>query len=395
MKIALVVPTPYPDTSLLPPLAVAYVAAILEQQRHIVRIYDLALSVDVSAADALAPLRTFRPHVIAFASNDPQTRAMLRSAVQPCEAQIIDLDFDLRGMQPSVFATKISPRGRVYSDGANEQNVIFNGLTSLEGHLDSLPFPARHLLALEQYPLSTPDGDLQTTLLPGQWMAQGQVQFRSATQIIAELRCIAHEHGIRHVVFLDPPLTHDLAWLRGMLYDLAAADLGIGWEGRVCYSCLTDELLQQFQSAGCEILGLEFQAAEVLDSRDKRAALTEVVNQAHELGMMVRAHILLAPPYDAIPALVDLSATFRLDDVRFTVEQRAAQHATIEQGDAPIERMAEMARMRYLSRRRREFFFDRYGPQLGPMLWRVGRAGLLGRTWQHYADGGLGDPMSI
>jgi len=25
---------------------------------------------------------------------------------------------------------------------------------------------------------------------------------------------------------------------------------------------------------------------------------------------------------------------------------------------------------------------------VGPMLWRVGLAGLLGRTWQRYADGG-------
>jgi hypothetical protein len=370
-------------------------AAILEQQRHIVRIYDLALCGDAAVIEALAPLLTFRPQVIAVVSGDQRARAIVRLALQSCGTQIFDVDCDLRSLPPGFsFARELWQKDE-HQDGKNEQNVIFKSLVSLDGRLDTLPFPSRHLLALEQYSLATPAGDLQTTMLAGQWSDTGQVLFRSPKQIVAELRCIAREHGIRHIVFLDPPLTHDLAWLQEMLYDMAAADLGIGWEGRVGYSALTTELLQQFQSAGCEVLELEFQAAEVLDSREKRAALTAVVQQAHEHGIVVRAHIMLAPPYDAIPALVDLSATFGLDDVHFSVGQQTVQQERIDQANAPLEYMAEMARIRYLSRRSRQFFIERYGPQLGPMLWRFGRAGLLGRTWQRYADGGLADPISI
>jgi hypothetical protein len=47
-----------------------------------------------------------------------------------------------------------------------------------------------------------------------------------------------------------------------------------------------------------------------------------------------------------------------------------------------------MARSRYRSSRSRQFFIERFGPQIGPMLWRVGRSGLLGRTWWRYANGG-------
>jgi hypothetical protein len=47
-----------------------------------------------------------------------------------------------------------------------------------------------------------------------------------------------------------------------------------------------------------------------------------------------------------------------------------------------------MVQSRYRSSRSRQFFIERFGPRVGPMLWRVGRAGLLGRTWQRYADGG-------
>ena len=39
--------------------------------------------------------------------------------------------------------------------GEDEQSVIFEALLALDDDLDSLPFPARHLLPLEQYPLFT------------------------------------------------------------------------------------------------------------------------------------------------------------------------------------------------------------------------------------------------
>jgi len=209
------------------------------------------------------------------------------------------------------------------------------------------------------------------------------------------MRSIAREHGIRHVTFPDVPLTYNLAWLQEMLYHLVSADLGVGWEGRVHYEHLTPDLLRCIDHAGCEVLGLQFNAVEVLDSRDKRAALTASVSQAHALGMLVRAHIELDPPYDAMPVLVDLAATFGLDDVSFSIRQRATPHEPIEQGRPAVEQVAEMAQSRYRSRRSRQFFIERFGPQLGPMLWRVGRAGLLGRTWQRYADGGAADRAMV
>ena len=53
-----------------------------------------------------------------------------------------------------------------------------------------------------------------------------------------------------------------------------------------------------------------------------------------------------------------------------------------------LDNVTEMVQSRYRSSRSRQFFIERFGPRVGPMLWRVGRAGLLGRTWQRYADGG-------
>jgi hypothetical protein len=394
VKIALVAPPQPQDAGITPPLPLAYVAAVLEQQRHIVRIYDLALCNAAPLDEALIPLRAFRPHLIAVASGDPKLTDAICLASGGCEATVVQLGVTLRTFAAGETIVQALWQMDEQPGAEDEQNVIFNTLLTLDDDLDSLPFPARHLLSLEQYPLCTPSGELQTTILAGQPNAGIGFLLRNPLLIVAELRSIAREHGIRHVVFLDPPLTHDLAWLCEMLYHLASADLGVGWEGRVRHQHLTPELLQLFQRAGCEVLGLQFNAVEVLDSRDKRAALSAVVDQAHELGLLVRAHIELEPPYDAIPVLVDMSATFGLDDVRFSVQQRPVSLERSEVASPALEAVAEMARSRYRSRRSRQFFIERFGPQLGPMLWRVGRAGLLGRTWQRYADGGTADRAS-
>jgi hypothetical protein len=392
VKIALVALPQLEDTPILPPLPLAYVAAILEQQRHIVRIYDLALCGATPLAEATAPLRAFRPHVVAIAG-DAFASAEVHAALSRYEAPIMHLGAVLRAFAPAPTAIQALLQMDEQAVAEDEQNVICNALLALDEDLDSLPFPARHLLHLEQYPLRTPTGELQTTLLSGQPDGGFDAILRAPSQIVAEIRSIAREHGIRHVVFADLPLTHDLAWLSELLAYLEAADLGIGWEGRVRHERLSPELLRAFGRAGCEILCFQFGAAEVLDTREQRVALSAIVEQAHELGIFVRARIELEPPYDAIPALVDLSATFGLDDVRFNIRQRAVV-PTPTTGQPAVEQVAEMAHVRYRSRRSRQYFIERFGPQLGPMLWRVGRAGLLGRTWQRYANGHAADRVS-
>jgi hypothetical protein len=383
VKIALVALPEPEETAVEPPLPLAYIAAMLEQQRHIVRIYDLALCDAVSLAEALAPLRTFRPHIVAIAATDPRAAAAANAALSSSGAAVLYLGSALRSFVPGQTIASTIWRLERQTAAEDDQNLIFSTLLALDDELDALPFPARHLLPLEQYPLSTPTGALQTTLLAGQ-IVGGKLVPRNPALVIAELQSIAREHGVHHVQFLDPPLTYDLVWLRELLYDLADADLGMGWEGAVRHQSLSPELLDLFRRAGCEALCFEFNAVDVLDSREERAALSGLVAQAHELGMWVRAQIELAPPYGAISALVDMSATFGLDDVRFNVKQRAA---TSEAERPEPTDVAEMAHERYRSRRSRQLFIQRFGPQLGPMLWRAGRAGLLGRAWQYYADG--------
>jgi hypothetical protein len=231
-------------------------------------------------------------------------------------------------------------------------------------------------------------GDLQTTLLTGQQFGADSIIPRNPALIIAELRSVAREYGIRHFVFSGPSLSADLSWLHDMLYHLATSDIGIHWEGSLDYTRLTPDLLRMCRRAGCEVLCFPLDAISVVSSRAARAALSAAVEQAHRMDIAVRAQIELDPSYAAMPTLVDLAATFGLDDVRFNVPKHADQRERSVGDNIELDNVAEMVQSRYRSSRSRQFFIERFGPRVGPMLWRVGRAGLLGRTWQRYADGG-------
>jgi hypothetical protein len=388
VKIAFVALPHVEDPIVMPPLPVGYIAALLEQQRHIVRIYDLALHDPAAPADALAPLRAFRPHITVVASTDPTMIATVEAALAGCNAIVMPLGVDLRIAAPGQAVAQalwwIDQRPK----GEDEQSVIFEALLALDDDLDSLPFPARHLLPLEQYPLFTPMGDLQTTVLTGQQFGADSIIPRNPALIIAELRSVAREYGIRHFVFSGPSLSADLSWLHDMLYHLATSDIGIRWEGSLDYTHITPDLLRMCRRAGCEVLCFPLDAIQVVGSRAARARLSAAVEQTHRMDIAVRAEIELDPSYAAMPTLVDLAATFGLDDVRFSVPKLAGQRARAVGDDLGLDNVAEMVQSRYRSSRSRQFFIERFGPRMGPMLWRVGRAGLLGRTWQRYADGG-------
>jgi hypothetical protein len=388
LKIAFIALPHAEDPIITPPLPVGYLAALLEQQRHIVRIYDLALHDLTAPADALGPLRAFRPHIVVVATTDQGIAEPIEAALAGCNAIIMPLGVDLRVAAPGQAVAQALWWLDKRPDAEDEQSVIFEALLALDDDLDSLPFPARHLLALELYPLFTPMGDLQTTILTGQQFGSDSVIPRNPALIIAELRSVAREYGIRHFVFSGPLLSADLNWLQDALHHLASSDLGIHWEGSIDYTHVTPELLRMCQRAGCEVLCFPLNAIEVLGSSGARGALSSVVRQAHELGITVRAQILLDPSYAAMPTLIDLAATFELDDVRFSVSAHADQLQRQIGDDVALENVAEMVQSRYRSSRSRQFFIERFGPRMGPMLWRVGRAGLLGRTWQRYADGG-------
>jgi hypothetical protein len=377
VKIAIVATSSDECACEAPPLPLGYVAAWLEQQRHIVRIYDLALPVGGAAHELIENIRAFRPHALLIVSERQQQAASVQRELADLSASCLVVTADLRQTTPVQAAQVLAQLDQPALVG--EQKVIADALAALSADLDDLPVPARHLLPIERYRLLSPSGALQTNLLIGQTI-EGRAVLRNPRMIIAELRSLVHEHGIWHIVFQGLQINEDAAWLHDFLYSLMMARLGVSWEAHAGFDSLTPELLRTCRRAGCEGITIEFDAMKVLDSPSARQALGAAVREARALEMRVGGHVALAPRYSSIPALVDVSATFGLDDVRFSIQPDASG------ADVAVPAL-DLARSRYRALRSRQRLVERFGAYLGPMIWRVGRTGLLGRAWQRYSVG--------
>lgn len=346
----------------VPPLTLAYIATLLEQRRHIVRIYDLGLDPETPVSAAVQPLRSFRPQVVIVAGEQEEQLGLASAALRDDLAcQVVPLPMSRSGLDAiQSCAAALSCIDRLKGEkGRGEPSPTQLGL-------DELPFPARHLLSLESYSLRAVGGELQTTVVIAGLDSAGEVLMRSPTQVIAELRSVSQEFGLRHFRIADVPVTIDRAWLLEFSTRLRDAGLGVGWEADADAERLDEQLLAHMARSGCESLTFHLDAASVFESTAARAQLNKVVAAARESQIFVRAHVKLEPPYESVPALVDVAATFGLDDVRFDV----AQSDAVSVG-ADGSQLKAMARQIYDAGRDRQRFVNRFGPALGNLIWKL------------------------
>lgn len=372
MNIALIV-LPSPGKALVPPLTLAYLATLLEQRRHIVRIYDLALDPDTALTKAIQPLRSFRPQVVVVAGEQADMLSAAVNALHEDQHQyVLPVQMNRSGLDANHICSGVLR-------WIDRQRVVDGGKTSYSDSrepclaIDQLPFPARHLLSLESYEMRAVGGELQTTLLIGGLdpSGNGQIVLRSPTQIVAELRSVSSEFGLRHFLFIDVPVTFDRSWLVELLTRLVDVGLNIGWEARADVELLDESLVAHMVRSGCEALTFELEAASVFESTATRNRLREAVAKAREQGIFVRANVKIEPPYESVPRLVDVAATFGLDDVRFDVVNSEAVNAGPDG-----TQLKEIARQIYDAGRDRQRIINRWGPALGNLIWKLrGKSG--------------------
>jgi hypothetical protein len=379
VKIAIVALPPLADSTAAPPLPLGYIAAWMEQQRHIVRIYDHMLAREVPIEQYIETMRAFRPNLVIVASEDRMAAAHVHRMFANLDTTWMHIHHCLRGPTPAIAAEEALKT----IDAAAltiDQRVMLLGLQALTNNIDNLPVPARHMLPIERYQLRSPSGALQTNVLIGQIVA-GQALLRNPRTIVAELRSVVHENGIWHILFEGLDITNDPAWMHDFLYGLMMERLGVSWEAAAQLDALSPDLVKLCRRAGCEGLIVSFDAMQALDSQQLRAQLAENVRVARAHNLRMRGFLTLESTYRSIPDLVDIAATFELDDVTFHIRD-----VTPANQDALRPTLAN-AQHRYRSLQNRQYFVERYGAWFGALIWRMSRINLLARGWHRLAGG--------
>ncbi len=176
--------------------------------------------------------------------------------------------------------------------------------------LDSLPFPAHHLLPLENlkrmgkilFPLITSRGcvywcDFCSTV---RMFGRGY-RWRSPKNVVDEMQLVHEKYGIDQVTFYDDAFTVNRDRVLKICEELHARKLDMTWDCGTRVDMVDHELLKTMYDAGCIAvwLGVESGSEAILGKMNKSIKLEQTrkaYKTAQKVGLMTIANVVLGFP---------------------------------------------------------------------------------------------------
>ena len=326
------------------PLGLCYIATILDQQGHSVKVVDTDVEgytmdglineigkfkpdvVGISASTPVFPtvrsltkyIKKHYPNIYIFIGGPHVTvlpeQSMEQSAADfglyfEAETTLQELMKELEGKKSF---SKIS--GLVYKD--KNGKVIKNPRREQIMDLDSLPIPNRRFLDLDKYVWSVPGrGLIRVTSMvtqrgcpfkctfccvPGMY---DKATFRSVESTMKELREVVNDLNIKHIYFQDDTLTLNRPKVIKMCNAIIKEGLEFTWEGYTRANLVDKDLLALMKRAGLNRLsfGLETGNQHILDAIKKGTKLQDYVDAykwCHELGIETRCSLIIGHPFE-------------------------------------------------------------------------------------------------
>jgi len=347
-----------------PPLSLATVAAVLEREGFEVRIHD-AEGLGEGPDDVLRQASSFRPQLCGLETASPTvdhdlalatrlereagTRTFLLGSQSSSTPEYAfdrsTVGFVVRGEPEATVAAFVraldegdlaAVEGISWRDGST---VRHNPDRGLQRDLDSLPFPARHLLPNEIYRIPGLGRPMSTLVTSrgcpidcsycGYTLTQGRRwRYRSAANVIQEIRECVERFDIRNFVVRDPLFSANRKRTMEIATGIREAGLDVRWQCETAIKCLDPELLEAMAEAGCRhvSLGIETGSAE-LQKRYSNGKVSDVdhaedvIRACRRVGIRTRGFFMIGYPEET-PAMVDqtiaLARRLDPDTVQFT-----------------------------------------------------------------------------
>jgi anaerobic magnesium-protoporphyrin IX monomethyl ester cyclase len=202
--------------------------------------------------------------------------------------------------------------------------------------LDSLPFPAHHLLPLDAlkrmgkvlFPLITSRGcvfwcDFCSTV---RMFGRGY-RWRSPKNVVDEMEMIHDNYGTSQFTFYDDAFTVNRERAIKICEELHARKLDLVWDCGTRVDMVDRELLKTMHDAGCIAvwLGVESGSEVILDAMNKGIKLEQTrraYKTAHEVGLMTIANVVIGFPGETeqtAKATINFVKELNPDDVGFYV----------------------------------------------------------------------------
>jgi anaerobic magnesium-protoporphyrin IX monomethyl ester cyclase len=192
--------------------------------------------------------------------------------------------------------------------------IVVNPPRQLIDDLDSLPFPARHIVHSNGYRAAIYSGDKCTAIVSSRgcpfqctfcvWpntLYGHKFRARSAENVVDEMEEIEKKYGIDEIYFDDDTFTIDRERVMDICHLIVERDLHVSWIIQARVDTVDRQMLVALKEAGCHyiLFGIESGSPEMLATMKKRITLDkarEAIRLCDEVGIKSQAFFLFGIP---------------------------------------------------------------------------------------------------
>lgn len=326
-----------------PPLGIAYMAGILQENNIDVEILD-ASAEDMDFKDVEKELLKRKPDLVALTALTPTIGRALETAqvvketlpdsivvmggyhptfnfIETLEDENVDIV--IRGEGEYIMLNLVQAlenqsslhdvKGIVFED-KNSKEIVVNPEAPLIQDLDELPFPALNLLPMKKYRLLDMDTHMTTMITtrgcPMQCsfcssaaMHGKKIRERSVENIVDEIEYLKTNYDIDTIAFMDDTFTLKKRKVMAICDEILKRNIEIMWGCTSRVDTLDEKLLKKMKEAGCItiFIGVESADQQQLDNMCKNTTIAKIENAfkiAHKLKIRTIASVALGMPGD-------------------------------------------------------------------------------------------------
>jgi len=302
-----------------PPMGVMYVASFLEKHGYIIELVDLR---DVAEdewtnrmpyADIYGITATTPQYPLAIGIayklkiRDKKSLIVLGGFHATAEHKNLDTIFDRIVIGEGEFSMLNLLED--YGKGVRKQYYV----SPLIEDLDSLPFPARHLLPFDSVfnrnlcvkgkpattLMATRGCSYNCAFCASKTMWGRKVRFRSPDNVISEIKEIIECYNVYHFRFQDDTITINKEWMLKLCKMMEP--LNIYWRANARVDHSQKEVLEAMYKAGCDEIdyGIEDISEKVLTINNKKVRVSRIytaIKNAKEAGLKIRLFFMIGLP---------------------------------------------------------------------------------------------------
>lgn len=350
------------------PIYLAYVVAVLEKTGLEVSFVDAVME-EMSIADFAQEVAAVKPDLVVMECSTPSINHELETA-RAVKDSVDGTFVALMGSHPTFFHQEIlrdNPAVDAICRGEFEMTVKELALTLDRGDdlshvtglsyrergdvrinparpliqdLDSIPFPARHIVRHEGYRAAIYSGDHPTAMVSSRgcpyhctyclWpevLYGHKFRARSAGNVVDEMEHVARDYGVDEIYFDDDCLTVNKKRVMEMCRLLLERGVDVKWIVQSRVDTVDREMLAAMKEAGCHyiLFGVESGSPKMLEIMKKKISLDRVrqaFEDCRELGIKTQAFFLFGIPgedQETIRETIEFAKEIEADSTQFAI----------------------------------------------------------------------------